>query len=234
MQDIDTRILYIEDCFAVVNKHIGEICETGDNEYSLTEICKPVLESKLGRQLAYIEAVHRIDRPVSGCVILAFDQATAAALSEQFTSNRVKKRYDAIVEMRISRSMITSGRLEHYVLFDNKKQKAFIQNEKKPRTGYKRAVLSWEAAGFTDNFACLRVFPETGRTHQIRVQLAAAGMPIKGDLKYGAKRSERGGGIRLHARRIQFVHPGNGETLTITAPVENPDSLWSAFPGETE
>lgn len=232
MENDDTRILMIDTDFAVVNKRIGEICENTEEESSsLIAGIRPALEQRLGCHLPYIQAVHRIDRPVTGCVILSFTQKSASDFTDQFNQGRIKKRYSAIVEIAEKASLPPSGRLEHFLLFDRKRQKAIVRNTGKHK-GYKSAVLTWETAGYTDRYACLYVYPETGRTHQIRAQLAAAGMPIKGDLKYGAKRSERGGGIRLHAGRIQFLHPVTGDLCTVTAPVENPDALWNAFPAD--
>ncbi len=231
MSDTDTRIVLVTPEFAVVTKRIGEVCESGC-EQSVVDAVKPLIEKKLGMALPFLEAVHRIDRPVSGCVLLACNPDSAANLAQQFAHGTVKKRYDAIVEIRDPARLTSGGRLEHYLLFDRKKQKSIVSPDGKQKNGFKRAVLSWETAGMTDRYACLHVYPETGRTHQIRAQLAAAGMPIKGDLKYGARRSERNGGIRLHASRIQFAHPVTGDVVTVTVPVEAPDALWSAFPGD--
>lgn len=233
METTDTRVLYHDSGFAVVNKMVGEICESDGND-AVSGILRNALENKFGRKLPYIHAVHRIDRPVSGCLLLAYDRNTAAFFNEEFSAGRVTKRYDAIVEKPVNGLPAETGRLEHGLLFDRRRQKAILCSSERMAKGYKKALLAWELAGYTENYACIRVYPETGRTHQIRAQLAAAGMPIKGDLKYGAKRSERGGGIRLHARRIQFTHPVTGNRMTITAPVIDADALWLAFPGDDQ
>lgn len=234
METTDTRILYHDSGFAVVNKLVGEICESGGNDAPVSEILRPALEMKLDKKIPYIHAVHRIDRPVSGCLLLAFDRNRAAFFNEEFSAGRVVKRYDAIVEKPVKGICTETGRLEHGLLFDRRRQKAILCPPERMAKGYKKALLAWEIAGYTEHYACIRVYPETGRTHQIRAQLAAAGMPIKGDLKYGSKRSERSGGIRLHARRIQFTHPVNGDRITITAPVIEADALWQAFPGDEQ
>lgn len=234
MDMTDTRILYCDSSFAVVNKLVGEICEDGDIGSSVSQTVRTTLEDMLGRALPYLQAVHRIDRPVSGCLVLAFDRQTAAFFTGEFSAGRISKQYDAIVEMTDREKFMESGRLEHGLAFDRRRQKAVLCPYNRLAKGYKKAVLTWDTAGFTERYACIHVYPETGRTHQIRAQLAAAGMPIKGDLKYGAKRSERGGGIRLHARRIQCSHPVTADCITITAPVVAPDALWQAFPGDQQ
>lgn len=234
MNMTDDRILYCDSSFAVVNKLIGEICESTGDSSSIINSVRPLLEKGLATSLPYIQPVHRIDRPVSGCLLLSFNRDTSAFFTEEFNNGHITKRYDAIVEMVSRDAFVQSGRLEHGLLFDRRRQKAVLCPATRREKGYKRAVLAWDTAGFTDRYACIRVYPETGRTHQIRAQLAAAGMPIKGDLKYGAKRSEPGGGIRLHARRLQCTHPVTGDRLTVTAPVIGADTLWQAFPGEDQ
>jgi 23S rRNA pseudouridine1911/1915/1917 synthase len=227
------RILYQDDCLAVVYKNIGEVCENDakDEKLSLVENLRAELESAAGRKLPDLEAVHRIDQPVSGCVILAFDRKTNAALSSEFSSGSVFKKYRAIVEKSADRS--AGGRLEHMIRFDRRHHKATALKKEEIRksgTDWKRAVLEWKLAGSGDRYDFLEIIPETGRTHQIRAQLSAAGMPIKGDLKYGSRRSDPLGGIRLHAYEVRFRHPVSGEEITVRAPVMDPDALWKAFP----
>jgi len=240
------RILYQDEYLAVVYKNIGEVCENDaeDRSLSLVENLRASIESVAGKALPELEAVHRIDQPVSGCVLLALDKKTHASLSARFASGNIRKRYFAIVEKpEASRDAVSSaesgalvdaggGRLEHLLRFDRKHHKAsaVLKDEvRKPGPDWKRAVLEWKQIGAGDRYLFLEVTPETGRTHQIRAQLAAVGMAIKGDLKYGARRSDPLGGIRLHAYAIQFRHPATHETLTVTAPVREPDALWQAF-----
>jgi 23S rRNA pseudouridine1911/1915/1917 synthase len=230
------RVLYIDDCMAVVYKKIGEVCESesADPSLSLVGNLRPCLEEYTGRKLPELEAVHRIDQPVSGCVLLAFERKTLAVLASQFATGKIRKKYLAIVERTAGREIPAEGRLEHVIRFDAKHHKALAMNRdevRKPGPDWKNAALSWTLAGNGERYAFLIVVPETGRTHQIRAQLAAAGMTIKGDLKYGAKRSDPLGGIRLHSYAIQFPHPVTGDSLTIVAPVMNPDTLWQAFTG---
>lgn len=228
------RVLYIDEYLAVVSKRIGEICESDviDKSLSLIENLRNDIELYLGKKLPDIEAVHRIDQPVTGCVLLAFDKDTLATLSDQFAANQIRKKYLAIVEKPVGRDIPAEGKLDHMLRFDHKHHKALVlqpEEIRKPGQDWKKAILTWKLAGMGERYAFLEVIPETGRTHQIRVQLASDGMAIKGDLKYGAKRSDPLGGIRLHAYVLQFKHPVTGDSLTITAPIIEPDALWKAF-----
>lgn len=227
-----SRILYGNETLAVVNKRVGEVCEGPAPESSLIEILRPDLERLSGRPLPEMAAVHRIDQPVSGCVLIALNRDSCSRLSRQFTEGTIRKKYLAIVEIR--GDIAPEGRLEGLIRFDSVRHKATVLPPgEKPRSasGWKKASLAWTLAGKGDRYAFLEIRPETGRTHQIRAQLAAAGMPIKGDLKYGARRSDPLGGIRLHASVIQFRDPDTGDTIVVTAPIESPDALWAAFPG---
>lgn len=226
------RILFRNGSLAVVNKRIGEVCEGPDAAHSLIGAVRPDLERLAGRPLPEIAAVHRIDQPVSGCVLVALDKDACSRLSRQFTEGTVRKKYLAIVEIR--GDIAPEGRLEGLIRFDSVRHKATVlPSGEKPRSasGWKKASLEWTLAGRGERYAFLEIRPETGRTHQIRAQLAAAGMPIKGDLKYGARRSDPLGGIRLHASVIQFHDPDTGDTIVVIAPIESPDALWTAFPG---
>jgi 23S rRNA pseudouridine1911/1915/1917 synthase len=236
----ESRILWRCASCAVVYKNRGEVCESeaADPKLSLTENLRAELESLAGTKLSFLEAVHRIDQPVTGCVLVAFSREAHASLSAQFAAGKIRKRYWAIVERRGEDSCLSSGsggRLEHLIRFDHKHHKALALPSgeiRKPGPEWKRASLEWRLAGMGDRYAFLEVMPDTGRTHQIRAQLAAAGCPIKGDLKYGAKRSDPLGGIRLHAHGIQFSNPETGDLVMVVSPVRDPDTLWSAFPQE--
>lgn len=227
------RVLYMDEYLAVVSKKIGEICESDpeDKTLSLVENLRGDIETAAGKKLAGLEAVHRIDQPVSGCVLLALDNTTLATLSAQFATGAIHKKYLAVVEKPKTGEMESSGRLEHMIRFDHKHHKASAcsrEEIRKPGPEWKNAILTWKLIGMGDRYAFLEIQPETGRTHQIRAQLAAAGMPIKGDLKYGAKRSDPLGGIRLHAWAIQFRHPVSGASVTVHAPLLESDALWQA------
>lgn len=241
-ENAPTRVLFCDGSLAVVYKNRGEVCETEaeDPALSLVENLRPELEAASGKKLDFLEAVHRIDQPVTGCVLVALNREAHAALSAQFAAGKIRKRYLAIVERPRDggEGLLTapSGRLEHLIRFDRKHHKALavLKDElRTPGPEWKRAALEWRLAGSGDRYTFLEIMPETGRTHQIRAQLAASGMPIKGDLKYGARRSDPLGGIRLHAYQIQFTHPVTGDVMSVVAPIRDPDNLWDAFnPGE--
>ena len=171
----------------------------------------------------FLNAVHRIDRPVSGVVVFARTSKALTRLNEQFRSKEVKKTYWAIVK---NRPAIESATLEDYIRRDAQKNKSYVC--KKDAKDAKLARLSYRMIASSDNYHLLEIDLHTGRHHQIRCQLANLGCPIKGDLKYGAERSNKDGGISLHARSIEFTHPVSKETITIVAPVPN-DNLWNAL-----
>jgi len=228
---LPSRVLFFDGSIAIVSKKIGEICETEvkDKTLSLIANCKPDLQTLQSTPISWLQAVHRIDQPVSGCVLLALDKKTHASLSLQFSQGRIRKKYLAIVEMRTGETISASGRLEHYLRFDTKHHKtsALFRDEiQNFGPDWKKAVLDWKLLGSGERYHFLEVEPLTGRTHQIRAQLARAGMSIKGDLKYGARRSDPLGGIRLHAWKIQFTHPETGDVCTVACPIDNPDALW--------
>ena len=196
----------------------------------------------------FIAPVNRLDTPVSGIVLLAFSAQVQTLLSCMFEAGAVQKEYWAICERPTAHSVEPSGtqRLEHWLDFHTKTQKAFIGTDpmditpanttaagitkpkKHKKPALKKAVLYWALCGKGDRYDFIRISPETGRTHQIRVQMAAAGHPIKGDLKYGARRSDPNGGIRLHAYKLSFIHPVTHQNITVEAPPMQPDNLWQA------
>jgi len=141
-----------------------------------------------------------------------------------FRKGEVKKTYWAIVKNKPKKS---EARLEHYLVRNSEQNKSYAYPKAQPDS--QRAVLSYKVVGSTDNYYLLEINLETGRHHQIRAQLAAIGCPIKGDLKYGAARSNPDGGISLHARQLEFEHPMTKELITITAPPPKNDALWEVF-----
>ena len=191
--------------------------------------------------------VHRLDTPVSGCLLLAKDKAAAAFLGQAFARpGGVEKRYWAVIEKPKPEGVFApEAELVHWLFEDRKANKSFAVpaidqtgNETPPPKwgpvgGHirpKKAVLRYRLAGTGDNYLFLEIDLVTGRHHQIRAQLAAIGLHVKGDLKYGAKRSERAGGIRLHAHALAFPDPLTpAEIIKVTAPPPLMDPLWAAF-----
>ena len=223
------RIYFEDDYCAVVYKLNGENAQT---------FFTPLFPHK-----PFIAPVNRLDTPVSGIMLLAFSAQAQTLLSQAFKTGSVEKEYWAICERTAADTTEEEPgihRLEHWLGFRNKTQKAFIgakptgiskpdKTEKRNDTAtLKKAVLYWTLCGKGDRYDFIRISPETGRTHQIRVQMAAAGHPIKGDLKYGARRSETGGGIRLHSYKLSFIHPVTHQNITVEAPPMQGDNLWQA------
>ncbi len=169
-------------------------------------------------------AVHRLDRPVSGLVILACSKPVAATFSKMFKAGKVDKTYLAVTA---DKPEPLKGLLEDTLVTAEKVHKAFI-TEKEDDKGLK-ASLSYAYLGSSDRYHLLEVQTHSGRFHQIRAQLAGAGWPIKGDVKYGSRRGNRDRSIHLHAWKLTFPHPVSGETCHYTAPIPDQDPVWSAL-----
>ncbi len=224
------QVLYEDNHIIAVSKTCHEIVQgdkTGDTP--LSETVKAYIKEKYNKPgEVFLGVTHRLDRPTTGVVLFARTSKALSRLNEMFKSHeKIQKTYWAIVSTSPN-SLIDSSshRLENYLLRNEKQNKSFVV---KPGTKEaKRAVLSYKAIAQSDRYTLLEINLETGRHHQIRCQLAALGLPIKGDLKYGAKRSNPDGGISLHARKIEFVHPVSKQPISITAPVPE-DALWRAL-----
>ena len=221
-QDLASRILYEDNHLLVVNKKVGEIVQgdkTGDEP--LSEKYKAFIaqrDSKPGQ--VFMGLPHRLDRPVSGITVLAKTSKALERLNAMFRESDVHKFYWAMV---CHEPKPTAGHLEDMMWRNEKQNKSFVV---KPGTkDAKHAVLSYKTIAQSDRYTLLEINLETGRHHQIRCQLAALGCPIRGDLKYGAKRSNPDGGISLHARKIEFIHPVSKLPIVITAPIPE-DTLW--------
>ncbi|CEM61788.1 RNA pseudouridine synthase [Treponema phagedenis] len=208
------RIIYKDASLAVIIKKNGEDAQKFYQKYFL--------------QHAYAQAVNRLDKPVSGLMLIACNSKIHTALSHAFSDGKIVKTYFAICEKPKKPTtdipILVPQTCNDTLIFSSKKQKAFISDKK----GAKEACLSWTLCARGENYDFLQVIPISGRTHQIRAQLAHIGRPIKGDLKYGAKRSEKTGGIRLHAYSLEFLHPVLHKPLHISTYPENMDALWAA------
>jgi 23S rRNA pseudouridine1911/1915/1917 synthase len=213
-------ILFEDNHLLVVNKRVSDIVQgdqTGD--MSLDRILKEYLkvrESKPGE--VFLGIPHRLDRPVSGVVIFAKTSKALSRMARLFKEKQVEKIYHAVVQQCPDPE---SGVLEHYLTRNTKQNKSYAHDREVP--GSKWARLQYRKLASSDHYHLLEVTLETGRHHQIRAQLAAAGSIIKGDRKYGARRGNKNGGISLHARKIAFIHPVKKEPVEIIAPYPKMD-----------
>ena len=219
-------IIYEDNHLLVVNKRSGDLVQPDpDNTSALENEIKEYIrqrDNKPGE--VFLGVVHRIDRPVSGAVLFAKTSKALSRLNEMLRKGEMDKTYWAIVE---SRPACEEGGLCHHIVRDSRKNRS--QAYDTPRKDSKEARLLYKMLGCSERYTLLEIKLLTGRHHQIRAQLSKAGMPIKGDLKYGAKRSNPNGGISLHSRGIAFTHPVRKEPLTVTAPVPAEDNLWRFF-----
>lgn len=218
-------VLYEDNHVIIVNKAPGEIVQgdkTGDKP--LSDIVKEYLRVKYNKPgNVFCGVIHRLDRPTSGVLVFAKTSKALSRLNELFREDKVAKTYWAIVKNRPPKEEDT---LTHYLIKNEKINKSTAYTTEKPST--KKAVLHYRLIAASVNYYLLEIHLETGRHHQVRVQLAKIGCPIKGDLKYGANRSNPDGSISLHARSISFIHPVSKKQLFITAPVPE-DNLWKAL-----
>ena len=227
------QVLYEDNHIIAVSKTCHEIVQgdkTGDTP--LSEMVKAYIKEKYQKPgEVFLGVTHRLDRPTTGVVLFARTSKALTRLNAMFQSHElIRKTSWAIVEKaengKVKGENDEAIRLENYLWRNEKQNKSFVV---KPGTkDAKRAVLTYKAIAHSDRYTLLEINLETGRHHQIRCQLAAIGCPIKGDLKYGAKRSNPDGGISLHARKIEFVHPVSKLPISITAPIPD-DTLWKAL-----
>lgn len=222
-------ILYEDNHIIAVNKTCNEIVQgdkTGDTP--LSETVKAYIKAKYNKPgEVFLGVTHRLDRPTSGVVLFARTSKALARLNDMFKSHeQIQKTYWAIVQ---GAPKLPEARLENYLIRNEKQNKSYIvESQKSKDKSAKQAILTYKVLAKGERYSLLEINLETGRHHQIRCQLAAIGCPVKGDLKYGAKRSNPDGGICLHARQIAFEHPVSHEQITITAPTPE-DSLWQAL-----
>jgi len=219
-------VLYEDNHIIAVNKTCSEIVQgdkTGDEP--LSETIKKYLKVKYSKPgEVFCGVTHRLDRPVSGVVLFAKTSKALSRLNEMFKNQEVKKTYWALVK---NKPVQPEGRLEHYLLRNEKQNKSVAYDKMVPNA--KNAVLTYKLIAQSDTYFLLEIHLETGRHHQIRCQLAKMGCPIKGDLKYGFPRSNPNGGISLHARQVELIHPVSKQLIQITAPVPEDDKLWGTF-----
>ncbi len=222
---MELEILYEDNHLIAVNKRAGTLSQgdkTGDDP--LGEEVKKYIKIKYNKPgEVFLGVIHRLDRPVSGVILFARTSKALSRMNELFQEKKFQKTYWAITKNRPHDAERT---LIHYLIKNEKNNTSKAYN--KEIKGSKRAELSYKIVAQLDNYIGIAVKPATGRHHQIRVQLASIGCPIKGDLKYGFDRSNSDGSIHLHAREARFTHPVSKEELVITAPPPK-DAIWQAL-----
>lgn len=218
-------ILFEDNHLIALNKHPGDIVQgdkTGDP--ALIGMVKEYIKHKYRKPGdVFLGLVHRVDRPVSGVVLFARTSKALARMNALLKAREVSKTYWAV---SYEAPDPPNGRLQDLLYKDEKKNKSFVTN--KPGKGAKEALLDYTLIGKGDRYSFIEVKLHSGRHHQIRVQLSHIGCTIRGDLKYGAPRSNPDGSIHLHAREMRFIHPVRKEEVAITAPPPE-DTLWQAF-----
>ena len=219
------EIIYEDNHLIVVNKKVSQIVQ-GDKtkDISLDLMIKQYIKERDGKPgEVFLGVAHRLDRPVSGALVFAKTGKALARLNELFKTGEINKTYYAIVKNAPPEE---HGILTHYITRNEEKNKSYANVEPSPNA--KKAMLEYTLVDRSDTYFLLKIKLYTGRHHQIRCQLAAVGCPVKGDFKYGAKRSNSDNSISLHARSISFVHPVKKELVEFVAPVPQ-DSLWQYF-----
>lgn len=217
-------IIYEDNHLIAVNKPVGVLVQgdaTGDEP--LSEKIKTYIKKKYNKPgNVYLGVVHRIYRPTSGVLVFAKTSKALSRLNKQFSQRETEKTYWALVENKPS---LKDGKLIHYLKRNHKQNKSYAYP--KPIPDSKKAILNYKFKKSLNHYHLLEIDLETGRHHQIRAQLSHIGCTIKGDLKYGAKRSNTNGGIHLHAKSLTINHPVKKKEITFEAPLPN-DTLWKA------
>ena len=215
-------VIYEDNHLLIVSKRPGEIVQgdkTGD--VPMVESLKLYLKEKYNKPgNVFLGLVHRLDRPVGGLVIFAKTSKALSRMTQMFAKGEVQKSYLAIVT---DKPQEAQARLTHYLVRNEKQNKSYAYHQE--RANSKRAELSYRLISNGEHYHLVEVDLHTGRHHQIRCQLSAIGCPIKGDLKYGAKRSNPDGSISLLSYRLRFSHPVSGVDLDIKAPLPN-ERIW--------
>ncbi|MBS1764514.1 MAG: RNA pseudouridine synthase [Bacteroidetes bacterium] len=222
---IAEQVIFEDNHLIAVNKLAGQITQgdkTGD--IPLGDLIKVYLKEKYQKPgNVFCGTIHRLDRPVSGIVLFAKTSKALERMNEQFRERKTQKTYWAVVKNKPTEEEAV---LVHYLNKNETKNKSFASLQ--PRKDASRCELSYKLLASSEHYHLLEVNPLTGRHHQIRVQLSAIGCVIKGDLKYGADRSNANGSIHLHARQLTFTHPVKQEPVVLTAPPPD-DPLWNYF-----
>lgn len=220
------QILFEDNHLIAVNKTNHDLVQkdnTGDT--ALDDAVRLYIKEKCNKPgNVFLGVIHRLDRPVSGVVLFARTSKCLTRMNEQFRESDISKTYWAIVK---DKPKPVEAELSHFMVRNTRQNKSYCHEKEVPDS--KLARLHYKVVATSDNYSLLEINLFTGRHHQIRAQLACIGSPIKGDLKYGFPRSNKDGGISLHARKVEFFHPITKEKITITAPTPDNDPLWKIF-----
>ena len=216
------QVLYEDNHIIIVYKQSGEIVQgdkTGDKP--LSETIKEWIKEKYAKPgNVFLGVVHRLDRPVSGIVVFAKTSKALSRLNNMFRNGEVRKTYWAMVQTAPNMPEAT---LTNWLVRNEKQNKSYVYNNEMPNA--KQAILKYKTIGQTEHYTLLEVNLLTGRHHQIRCQLAAMGCPIKGDLKYGARRSNPDGSISLLSHKVEFIHPVSKQKIVVVSPLPT-EKVW--------
>ena len=219
------QVLYEDNHIIIVYKQSGEIVQgdkTGDKP--LSETIKEWIKQKYAKPgNVFLGVVHRLDRPVSGIVVVAKTSKALSRLNNMFRNGEVRKTYWAMVQTAPNMPEAT---LTNWLVRNEKQNKSYVYNNEMPNA--KQAILKYKTIGQTEHYTLLEVNLLTGRHHQIRCQLAAMGCPIKGDLKYGARRSNPDGSISLLSHKVEFIHPVSKQKIVVVSPLPT-EKVWDNF-----
>lgn len=219
------QVLYEDNHIIIVYKQSGEIVQgdkTGDKP--LSETIKEWIKEKYAKPgNVFLGVVHRLDRPVSGIVVFAKTSKALSRLNNMFRNGEVRKTYWAMVQTAPNMPEAT---LTNWLMRNEKQNKSYVYNNEMPNA--KQAILKYKTIGQTEHYTLLEVNLLTGRHHQIRCQLAAMGCPIKGDLKYGARRSNPDGSISLLSHKVEFIHPVSKQKIVVVSPLPT-EKVWDNF-----
>lgn len=219
------EVIFEDNHLIVVNKKAGDLVQgdrTGDE--TLIDQVKNYIKLKYNKPGdVFLGSVHRLDRPTTGIVLFAKTSKALTRMNKLFKDKNIQKTYWAITEKAPPHK---TAHLVDYLQKNERQNKSY--RKAASTAGAKKAELHYTVKGKGENYTFIEVLPITGRHHQIRVQLSGVGAIIKGDLKYGAKRSNKDGSIHLHARKLEFIHPVKKEPVSIIAPPPT-DALWNAF-----
>ncbi len=219
------QILYEDNHLLAVNKRPSDVVqEDATGDASLCRVVATYVKEKYGKPGdAFIGTVHRLDRPVSGVILYARTSKALSRLTNMFRMREVQKTYWAVVRPAPAQA---EGHVINYLAKNEQTNKSYAFDA--PGPGRRESELIYRVVGDSDQYTFVEVWPKTGRHHQIRVTLASLGSPIKGDIKYGARRTNDNASIHLHARRIDFMHPVRREPISIIAPPPE-DAIWNEW-----